>query len=451
MTTRLSQFNNTGIPLGTGLTFTGRFERTLTGLEISTFVNCSGLSLVTIEQSTDASSVQITSTFNYNPVNDVSTFSVPVALPFFRIKLFNGDIVAQAYLSLNTYVINTPPQQVVVAGGSLDVIVGGVVDVSGSVVASNLITETLATRRVDFLVVGDYYRVASVGITTGAQWNEIGAIVDGESVPVIGRLFKCLQAGPAVQNGGTCYDVEYTDAVSATITNFPAFPATQAVSIAQDLSCNILNFPATQPVSGTVSLTNPTVVRVADFYGLPITTTAGNTNININAISTITPLHTIVDSGSVTVSSLPAITGSVSVSSLPALATGTNSIGKISEITNTVTTKISNSIYTNARDLALSNTGVVVKSSAGTLRGITCSNTDNTAYTYVKIYDKATAPTSADTPVVTIPVYKNTSETYDFFSLEMFNGISMRATLGLADSDNTPAVGMVVFVSYDGS
>ena len=133
MTTRQSQFNNTGLPLIAGATFTGSFERTLTGLEVTSFVNCSGLCLVTIEQSIDASNVRITTTFNYDPVNDVSTFSVPVALPFFRVKLFNGDIATQAYLTLNTYIINTPPQQVVVAGGSLDVVVtGGTVDVSGN-------------------------------------------------------------------------------------------------------------------------------------------------------------------------------------------------------------------------------------------------------------------------------------------------------------------------------
>jgi hypothetical protein len=467
MTTRLSQFNNTGLPLGTGLTFTGNFERTLTGLEISTFVNSSGLCLVTIEQSIDASNVRITTTFNYDPVNDVSTFSVPVALPFFRVKLFNGDIVAQAYLSLNTYVINTPPQQVIIAGGTADVVVTGVVDVSGSVVASNLITETLATRRVDFLVVGDYYRVASVGITTGAQWNQIGAIVNGESSPVIGRLFKCLAIGPAVAGGGECYDVEYTD---------------------------------------TVSLANATVVRVADYYGSPITTTAGNLNINLNAISTATALHTIVDSViqdlSCNILNFPAVqdvsgtfwqatqpvsvaqdlscnvlnfpatqavsgtfypavqdvsgtfwqaTQPVSIATLPSLATGTNSIGAISDITNTVTTKISNSIYTNARVLDLSITGHVVKASAGTLRGISCSNHDNTLYAYVKIYDKATAPTSADTPICTLPIVKNQTETYDFFSLQMNNGISIRASGGIADNDNTGISNCTVFVSYDGA
>ena len=200
MTTRLSQFNNTGIPLPVGATFTGIFERTLTGLEISTFINCSGLCLVTIEQSVDATNVRITTTFNYDPVNDVSTFSVPVGLPFFRVKVFNGDIVDQAYLSLNTYVINTPPQQVNVTGGTVSI--SGVVDVSGNVVATNLITETLATRRVDFLVVGDWYRVATVGNTSGAAWNAIGAIVDGESIPAIGRLFKCLAVGSSVAGAG---------------------------------------------------------------------------------------------------------------------------------------------------------------------------------------------------------------------------------------------------------
>ena len=41
------------------------------------------------------------------------------------------------------------------------------------------------------------------------------------------------------------------------------FPATQAVSIAQDLSCNILNFPATQAVK-----VNPTASQAVRIQGL---------------------------------------------------------------------------------------------------------------------------------------------------------------------------------------
>ena len=415
MTTRLSQFNNTGIPLGTGLTFTGRFERTLTGLEISTFVNCSGLSLVTIEQSLDASNVQITTTFNYDPVNDVSTFSVPVALPFFRVKLFNGDIVAQAYLSLNTYVINTPPQQVIVAGGSLDVIVGGVVDVSGSVVASNLITETLATRRVDFLVVGDYYRVASVGLTSGAQWNAIGAIVDGESVPVIGRLFKCLSIGPAVAGGGECYDVEYTDAVSATITNFPAYPTTIAVT-------------------GTVSLTNPTVVRVADFYGDPITTTAGNTNVNINAISTATALHTIVDSGTIGLST------SANTIKIDQTSISTNGVRTIAPDTSSV------------RVTTAGSTGVEVNQ-GGHLLSFLAVNLSATSDTYVKLYDSVAAPIPAsDVPFMIAHVSRDATILtpvlqVDTRNLKVTNKLFVRAVTGSADT-NTDVTGLSMDITF---
>jgi hypothetical protein len=433
MTTRLSQFNNTGLPLPIGATFTGNFERSLTGLEISTFVNSSTLSLVTIEQSIDASNVRITDTFNYNPVNNVSTFSVPVALPFFRVKLFNGDIVDQSYLTLNTYIINTPPQQVVVAGGSLDVVVGGVVDVSGSVVASNLITETLATRRVDFLVAGDYYRVASVGLTSGAQWQIISggtACVGGQSVPDIGRLFKCVVAGPAVAGGGECFDIQYTDDVSATVTNFPA----------------------TQAVSGTVSLTDPTTVRVRDTYGDPIVTTAGNLMVGIGNIYTANPLHTIVDSGT------------LAVSSLPTLPAGTNVIGSVGLSTSANTIKIdqtsvaTNGVRTIAPDTSsvrvttASSTGVEVNQ-GGHLLSFLAVNTSATADAYVKLYDSVAAPIPAsDVPFMISHVSRDAAARLptlqvDTSNLKITNKLWVRAVTGAADT-NTDVTGLSMDICF---
>jgi hypothetical protein len=143
---------------------------------------------------------------------------------------------------------------------------------------TNLITETLATRGVYYLVVGTWYRVASVGITSGAEWNAIGAIVDGESEPVIGRLFKCLSIGPNVGGQGTCYDVEYNDNTASVVSG--------TVSLA----------PATDP-SLTVGK-----VRITDAYGDPILTTAGNLMVGISNIYTANPLHTILDSGTVSLS-----------------------------------------------------------------------------------------------------------------------------------------------------
>jgi len=468
MTTRLSQFNNTGLPLNTGATFTGLFERTLTGLEITTFVNSSSLSLVTIEQSVDASNVRVTTTFNYNPENDVSTFSVPIALPFFRVKLLNADVAAQAYLSLNTYVINTPPQQVVIAGGTADVIVGGIVDVSGNVVASNLITETLATRRVDFLVVGDWYRVASVGLTSGAEWQALSggtACVGGQSVPDIGRLFQAVAVGPAVAGGGEVYDIEYTEAVSATITNFPSFPATQPISgtvsltdpttvrvrdsngdplltTAGNLMVGISNIytanplhtivdsgPATQAVTGTVSLTSPTTVRVADYYGDPITTTAGNTNININAISTATALHTIVDSGPAT----QAVTGTFYQATQPvSIASSVAVTGTFFQATQPVSlpsTSVSN-------NLSATNSGVSIKNSAGQLISLFMNCNGSSGTDFVKIYNLS-SPTSTDTPVLVIALQHATSQNVDCVNLSFNTAIGLRVTANAANNDNT--------------
>jgi len=303
--TQRSQFNNTNVALAPFQSFTGRWETTSIFLELSAYVNSSAYLAVSIQQSADASNVTINTTYNYTPTDEVTVFNGAVGLPYYRVVLANEANIQVAHMSLTT-ILTTIPSLVEVNGGSV-VVSGNVgitspLDANGNVKvnAENLINEVNATRRVDFLVVGDWYRVASVGLTSGAQWNAIGAIVDGESSPAIGRLFKCLAIGPAVAGGGTCYDMPYTTDVSATITNFPSFPATQPVSIAQDLSCNILNFPATQPVSGTVSLTDPTSVRVRDAFGDPITTTAGNLMVGISNIYTANPLHTIVDSGPAT-------------------------------------------------------------------------------------------------------------------------------------------------------
>ena len=488
MTTRLSQFNNTGIPLPVGITFTGAFERTLTGLEISTFVNSSGLCLVTIEQSIDATNVRITTTFNYDPVNDVSTFSVPVGLPFFRVKVFNGDIAAQAYLSLNTYIINSPPTQVNVAGGSVSI--AGTVDVD----ATNLITETLAKRRVDFLVIGDWYRVASIGITSGAEWNQIGAIVNGESVPVIGRLFKCLQAGPAVAGGGECYDVEYTDDVSATVTNlitetlarrrvdflvvgdyyrvasigitsgaewnqigaivngesvpvigrlFKCLQAGPAVAgggecydveYTDAVSATISNFPAVQAVSGTVSLTDPTTVRVRDSNADPILTTAGNLMVGIGNIYTANPLHTIVDSGTIGLST------SANTVKIDQTSISTNGVRTIAPDTSSV------------RVTTAGSTGVEVNQ-GGHLLSFLAVNTSATADAYVKLYDSVSAPIPAtDVPFMIAHVSRDAASRLptlqvDTSNLKVTNKLFVRAVTGSADN-NTDVTGLSMDITF---
>tara|TARA_R110000868_G_scaffold2397_3_gene17847 strand:- start:2895 stop:4121 length:1227 start_codon:yes stop_codon:yes gene_type:complete len=398
-----SIYNNTNVPLAPFGTFTGQFEPTSTYLEISAYINSTAYLAVSIQQSQDASTVLVNTTYNYTPTDEVTVFNTGVGLPFYRIILTNEANVQVAHMALTT-ILTAIPNTAVTAT------IAGPVTVTGSVVASNLITETLATRRVDFLVVGDYYRVATVGITSGAQWNAIGAIVDGESVPVIGRLFKCLAIGPAVQNGGTCYDVEFGDEVSATITNFPSFPAVQAVS-------------------GTVSLTDPTTVRIRDTYGDPIVTTAGNLMVGIGNIYTANPLHTILDSGSVAVSSLPAITGSVS-------ATIT---------TNPVIVKEKPSYTVNLDTVDI--TSQTIRNTAGCLSGLCLSHVGGSQFCYFKIYNASTA-TSSDIPLATFPLHKDTTIMIDTHAMNFSGGLCVRGTDNYASNDNVVPSGSLKLVAF---
>lgn len=89
---------------------------------------------------------------------------------------------------------------------------------------------------------------------------------------------------------------------------------------------------------------------------------------------------------------------------------------------------------------------------AGKCRVYTISLHNNAAAErYVRIYDKATAPTSADTPIrrhslaasgggiaLSIP-----------YGSEFSNGLAFRITTGSADTDATAATAGDVFVNFD--
>jgi hypothetical protein len=91
------------------------------------------------------------------------------------------------------------------------------------------------------------------------------------------------------------------------------------------------------------------------------------------------------------------------------------------------------------RKVDLNATGRIAKATPGRLYGWYLSNT-GVAVAYVKLYDKATAPTSADTPVLTIPVAAGGFVPFQHpVGLSFSAGISARAVTGVADNDNTGA------------
>jgi hypothetical protein len=100
---------------------------------------------------------------------------------------------------------------------------------------------------------------------------------------------------------------------------------------------------------------------------------------------------------------------------------------------------VGSSVY---RNLNVNATGVNIKASPGKIVGFILSNVNAVTAAYVKLYDKATAPTvGTDTPKMTILVplvgsvvlpLSDVGEGIDFA-----NGIGIGATTGAADADTT--------------
>lgn len=86
------------------------------------------------------------------------------------------------------------------------------------------------------------------------------------------------------------------------------------------------------------------------------------------------------------------------------------------------------------RFVSLSTTGQMASSNGAFLSGGIISNV-NAAARYVKLYNKATAATQADTPVMTILVPATTTLVLEPMELPFPLGISVRATTGAADND----------------
>jgi len=105
------------------------------------------------------------------------------------------------------------------------------------------------------------------------------------------------------------------------------------------------------------------------------------------------------------------------------------------------------SLVTRAIRSAANTTGVVVKATPGRLYGGLITNYAASGR-FIKIYDKATAPTSSDIPLFTM--FAGATGTTPIVSTPLVygipfsNGISYRITTGQAESDNTaPAAGDV--------
>jgi hypothetical protein len=151
----------------------------------------------------------------------------------------------------------------------------------------------------------------------------------------------------------------------------------------------------------------------------------------------------------VAVATMPAITGTVAVSSQPHLSYLTDNVAVATQPALTFSTDkvdvsgssvIVSSMPTTVayRTTSAGNTGLVIKASAGIVARIYISNYDTTnqAFLYVRLYDKATAATDADTPLCCfdLPHRGNSGADsrimLDLDNLAFTNGLGIRATTG---------------------
>lgn len=100
------------------------------------------------------------------------------------------------------------------------------------------------------------------------------------------------------------------------------------------------------------------------------------------------------------------------------------------------------------RTLNLQGTGQVVKASAGVLRGVGLSYIGILGNVFVKLYDKATAPTTSDTPISTIMLIPG-SRSVEFASgIAFASGLGIRASAGPSDADSGSVASNTLLVEW---
>tara|TARA_R110000868_G_scaffold303652_2_gene564167 strand:+ start:2920 stop:3912 length:993 start_codon:yes stop_codon:yes gene_type:complete len=201
-----------------------------------------------------------------------------------------------------------------------------------------------------------------------------------------------------VDTSGTALSVDVSGGL---VVNFPAV---------QDISgsVSVLNFPAVQDISGSVTI--PHLDKTLD-------------SVDISGQSVIVPhLNKTLDS--VDISGQTLITN---------------------RTTSSVTTFETPALASNLTDLTI--LSQQIKASPGSLMNITAYNSGN-ATSYVKIYD-ASGATSSDTPVMTFPIRHDTSlATISTHNFVFSTAIAVRATSGYAANDNTSPNGSTSIVAF---
>ena len=233
----------------------------------------------------------------------------------------SGDILS-AVDSIDGKITACNTDAVVISSGNINIDnfpatqpISGSVSILGTAQVQDLPLENIAginaLRPVYNMVVGNWYRVANTGNTSGAVWIEIGApLFNGANLPDIGVLFQCLYVYPNYSTTGKVWDVPYnTDAIIIASGNITETNSAAILSAVDSIDGKIIgcNTDAVIISSGSITESNS---------GSILTKT---TNID-NKIIACNTGAVVISSGSINTLSSGNASSQVSVATIPITA-----------------------------------------------------------------------------------------------------------------------------------
>lgn len=313
------------------------------------------------------------------------------------------------------------------------------------------------------------------------QPNVSGTVNIAGTVPVSGTVGVSGTVPVRTTNDGTV-SVSSLPGVAGTV-EVSNFPATQAVSVAalplpsgaatsanqstlntkidtlltqtDGLEGSLSSIDGKLPAAAAaehITANSPHAARLSDGAAFYKGLTEGGT---VNVAGTV-PVRTTND-GTVSVSNFPAtqaisgtvgVSGTVPVSGTVALSGTVNTLERGGTVVAQLQPVTAGGLST-YRDINAGTAGQVVKASAGQLYGYYLANT-GTVTAYFKLYNKATAPGTADTPVLTLPLFGTAAANVAFPNgVEFTSGIGVRVTTGVGDTDATTPAGSVCVVNLN--
>jgi len=200
------------------------------------------------------------------------------------------------------------------------------------------------------------------------------------------------------------------------------------------LDCNIVSQPAVVLTTGTADI-GYVRLTAENLFSNP------STFANLQMVGA--NLQVEDQGASVFLSSIDGYTNSIN-SSTTSIASYNQSME--SRLVNMDTKMIT--LSNTASTKTLTQTGANWTTDYTTLQSLTLSNVGGLVFSYVKLYNKATAPDQNDTPIMTIPLNHETVQQVVCNTLLFDLGIGVRATNAFAANDNTAPSGTVYATAF---